>query len=217
MLNSYIFACSGIAESALSYEGEYKFTDEIIKEVLKDMPFYEESGGGMTLSGGEILAQPDFTIELLKKAHENNLHTACETTCYTDFYTFTRFIKNVDLLLCDVKHYNNEKHKAVIGVPLEQIHENIKYAVNIGVEVIGRIPVIPGFNFSKEDAIGLSLKLIDLGIKKINLLPFHQFGENKYKLLNKNYIMEAAVAIQKDDLEFIKYASIFKDMGLEVS
>ena len=204
-------------ESALSYEGKFKEVDEVIKEVMKDDVFYEESGGGMTLSGGEVLSQPDFAIQLLEKAHENGLHTACETTCYTDFETFTRFIKNVDLLLCDIKHYNSTKHKEVVGVPLEEIQKNIKYAVDSGVEVIGRIPIIPGFNFSIEDAEGLSDILISLGIRKVNLLPFHQFGENKYKLLNKTYKMGNVNALQKDDPQFLEFASTFKGKGLDVS
>jgi pyruvate formate lyase activating enzyme len=210
--------CTGeCPERALSYEGKFKETDEIIKEVMKDQVFYEESGGGMTLSGGEVLQQADFAIELLEKAKEKGLHTASETTCYTDWETFARFIENLDLLLCDIKHYDSEKHKEVVGVPLEQIQKNIRYAVDSGLEVIGRIPVIPGFNFSLEDACGLSESLVRLGIKKVNLLPFHQFGENKYKLLNKTYTMGEVDAIKKDDPEFLKYASIFKDKGLDVS
>jgi pyruvate formate lyase activating enzyme len=204
-------------ERALSYEGKSKEADEIIKEVMKDEVFYEESGGGMTLSGGEVLQQADFVIELLKKAKEKGLHTASETTCYTDSETFARFIENLDLLLCDIKHYDSVKHKEVVGVPLEQIQKNIRYAVDSGLEVIGRIPVIPGFNFSLEDAYGLSETLVRLGIKKVNLLPFHQFGENKYKLLNKTYTMGEIDAIKKDDPEFLKYASVFKDKGLDVS
>lgn len=204
-------------EGAFSYEGKFKEVAEIIKEVMKDKVFYEESRGGITISGGEVLAQADFAIKLLEKAHENGLHTACETTCYTDFETFTRFIKNVDLLLCDIKHYDSVKHKDIVGVPLEEIQRNIKYAVDSGVEVIGRIPVIPGFNFSIEDANGLSDTLISLGVCKINLLPFHQFGENKYKLLNKTYKMSDVDALQKDDPQFLEFASIFKSKGLDVS
>lgn len=202
---------------SLSYEGKFKEVDEIIKEVMKDKVFYEESGGGMTLSGGEVLAQADFAIKLLEKAHENGINTACETTCYSDFDTFTRFIKNVDLLLCDIKHYDSKKHKEVVGVPLEKIQKNIKYAVDSGIEVIGRIPVIPGFNFSLEDAKELSDTLIRLGIIKVNLLPYHNFGENKYKLLNKTYLMKEVNALQKDDPELLEFASIFKAKGVDVS
>lgn len=204
-------------QSALSYEGEFKEIDQIIKEVMKDDVFYEESGGGITLSGGEVLNQADFAIQLMKKAHENGLHTACETTCYTDSETFTSFIENLDLLLCDIKHYDSLKHKEVVGVPLEEIQKNIKFAVDSGIEVIGRIPIIPEFNFSIEDAIGLSDTLLRLGIRKVNLLPFHQFGENKYKMLNRPYLMSAVDALQKDDPQFLEFASIFKDKGLEVS
>lgn len=204
-------------QGALSYEGEFKTVDEIMKEVMKDKDFYEESAGGMTLSGGEVLQQADFAIELLKKAHENGLHTTSETTCYADSETFARFIENLDLLLCDIKHYHSKKHEEVVGVPLEQIHKNIKFAVDSGLEVIGRIPTIPGFNFSNEDAKGLAKTLIHLGIKKVNLLPFHTFGENKYKLLNKPYSMSDVDSLKKDDPRFLEFASIFTDYGLDVS
>lgn len=204
-------------QSAISYEGEFKDVDEIINEVMKDDVFYDESGGGVTISGGEVLQQAEFAIQLLKKAHENGLHTASETTCYTDFETFKRFIENLDLLLCDIKHYDSNKHRDVVGVSLENIQKNIKYAVDCGLDVIGRIPIIPGFNFSIKDAIGLSDALINLGINKVNLLPFHQFGESKYTLLNKTYNMSDVDALKKDDPKFLEFVSIFKEKGLDVS
>lgn len=203
-------------ESALAYEGEYKTVDEIIENVLKDRDFYEESGGGLTLSGGEVLQQPRFAIEILKKAKENNLNTAVETTCFTNKEIFKEFIQYVDLLLCDIKHYDNVKHEEIIGVPLNRIHENIKYAVSIGKDIIGRIPVIPKFNYSLEDADKLSDLILELGIKKVELLPYHNFGENKYRLLNREYQLKDVEVLHKDDDDFIEYSNIFKEKGLEL-
>lgn len=201
---------------ALAFEGEYKEVHDILTEVIKDTAFYEESGGGMTLSGGEVLNQADFAVELLHLAKSHHIHTACETTCYTDSETFNRLINELDLLLCDIKHYDSSFHEHIVGVPLEPIFKNIRHAVLSGIEVIARIPVIPNFNFATSDALGLSEKLKELGITKVELLPFHQFGEKKYDLLQKTYLMKDVDAIRKDSPDFLAYSHIFTSAGLSV-
>lgn len=201
--------------SALSYEGYIKDAQAIMDEVLKDKVFYEKSGGGLTLSGGEVLMQVDFACELLALAKKNGIHTASETTCFTTHENFVKFTKNLDLLLCDIKHWDSKKHQQVVGVDLEMISENIKYAVSLPkLEVIGRIPVIPGFNYSIEDAHQLSKRLIDFGIQKVNLLPYHNFGENKYRLLTQVYPCHMLSNLHKDDPGFIKYSQVFSSYGL---
>ena len=203
---------------ALSFEGSIMEAQSVIDEVLKDKDFYEQSGGGMTLSGGEVLMQPDFACELLKLAHDNGIHTAAETTCFAPRDTFEHFVENLDLLLCDIKHWDSEKHKAVVGVGLERIHDNIRFATSKkDLEVIGRIPVIPGFNYSIEDAHQLAQTLLNLGIKKVDLLPYHNYGESKYRLLTKEYPYEGVASLHKDDPDFIEYMKIFKGYGLDVS
>ncbi len=200
--------------NALSFEGELRSVDEIMVEVIKDIPFYEESGGGMTLSGGEVLQQASFATQLLKEAKKHHIHTAAETTCYCDKDAFSHFIKHLDLLLCDIKHYDSNKHQDVIGAPLEQILENIRYAVEQGLEVVARIPVIPDFNYSLDDAEKFCQLLTSLGITKVSLLPFHNYGENKYALLNMPYTMSEYNSIDKNDNQFIQYIQVFKDRGL---
>ncbi len=202
---------------ALSFEGNTMDAQSVIDEVLKDKDFYEQSGGGLTLSGGEILMQPDFTCELLKLAHDSGIHTAAETTCFASGDVFERIVENLDLLLCDIKHWDSEKHKAVVGVGLEKIYKNIRYATGKeDLVVIGRVPVIPGFNYSTEDAHMLSQALIDLGIRKVELLPYHNFGENKYRLLTKKYSYEGVASVHKDDPAFVEYRKIFVEHGLDV-
>lgn len=202
---------------ALSYEGNIKQAQEVIQEVLKDKPFYEESGGGMTLSGGEVLMQVDFACELLALAKQNGIHTASETTCFTSHQNFVRFTEHLDLLLCDVKHWDSVKHKQVVGVGLETIFENIKYAVSLPhLEVIARIPVIPTFNDSANDAHHLSQRLIELGIDRVNLLPYHNFGENKYRLLTREYPCAALSNLHKEDQAFIAYSKIFESYGFRM-
>ncbi len=198
-------------------EPYYDTVDHIIEEVNKDSIFYSESGGGMTLSGGEVLQQPLFAMTLLKRAKELGIHTAAETTCLSSSKVFKKFLQNLDLLLCDIKHYDSDIHEKVIGAPLHQIIKNIKFAVKSGTECIARIPIIPGFNYEYTDAKNFCNHLKDMGIKKVNLLPYHNFGENKYKLLGLEYTLNDVDPVHKTDEKFIKYSQIFKDAGFDLA
>lgn len=172
------FTCkSSCPNKALSVEGEFSTLSEVMKEIMKDEMFYEESNGGVTLSGGEVLMQHEFASQLLKLLKEKNIHTAIETTGYTSNEIFSKFIENVDLLLFDMKHYDREKHFKATNVYNNLIIENLKVAIDSGKEVIIRIPVIPSINSSLEDAKGFCKLLKSVNAKKVNLLPFHQFGQ----------------------------------------
>lgn len=198
-----------------SKEGYDIEVDDIVEEVLKDKDFYDESSGGVTLSGGEVLSQLDAAIELLEKCKSLGIHTAAETTCYISKEKFEKFIKNLDLLLCDIKHWNDEKSKEITGVSLKQIHENITHATKVdGLEVIARIPVIPGFNDSLEDAREFSKLLMKLNINKVELLPYHNFGENKYEMMGKEYKYKDIKPFRKEDPKFIEYKKII-DEGIK--
>ena len=186
---------------ALKNEGELKTVEEVMDAVMQDLPFYEESGGGMTLSGGEMLAQPDFAKSLLLAAKKNGLHTCCETTGFAKQEVFAEVIENIDAILFDVKHWNTEKHKEGTAVPNEQILANLKYAINQGKDVLPRIPVIPGFNDSADDAANLARVIREAGGTKCQLLPFHQFGENKYEQLGREYAYKDVTAYHREDLE----------------
>lgn len=200
-------------KKALVIEGKYLSLSEVMEDILKDKVFYEESNGGVTLSGGEVLEQYEFATELLKLLKENNIHTAIETTGYTSNEIFSDFIENVDLLLFDVKHYNREKHFKATNVYNDIIIENLKIAIEKGKEVIIRIPVIPTINASLEDAKGFCKLLKSTGATKVNLLPFHQFGQKKYELLNKNYSFKNVEQLHEEDLS--KYKKIFIESGFD--
>ncbi|MEE8808747.1 MAG: glycyl-radical enzyme activating protein [Lactimicrobium sp.] len=194
---------------ALSLEGERKSVGEVMKTVMQDLPFYEESNGGITLSGGEMLAQPAFAIELLKAANEDGINTCCETTGACDQKTFVDVITHVDYVLMDLKHYDARKHKQYTGVSNENILANMKAAIAMGKDVLPRIPVIPGFNASLDDARGLCEALKQVGAQRCQLLPFHQFGENKYAMLGKAYAYENVKALHAEDLQ--DYQKVFLD------
>lgn len=197
---------------ALSYEGDYQTIEEIVDICMQDIDFYEESGGGVTISGGEGMSQPEFLEKLIAELKKNSVHVAIETTGYVKKETFEELARELDLLLFDVKHYDREKHYNGTKVYNDLIVENLKWAIDNGIEVLPRIPVIPDFNDSSEDAEGLAKLLVEVGAKKVQLLPFHQFGEKKYELLNRNYKYKNKKALYPEDLE--EYQKIFLDKGL---
>lgn len=197
---------------ALSYEGDYQTIEEIVDICMQDIDFYEESGGGVTISGGEGMSQPEFLKKLIAELKKNSVHVAIETTGYVKKETFEELARELDLLLFDVKHYDREKHYNGTKVYNDLIVENLKWAIDNGIEVLPRIPVIPAFNDSLEDAEGLAKLLVEVGAKKVQLLPFHQFGEKKYELLNRNYKYKNKKALYPEDLE--EYQKIFLDKGL---
>jgi len=199
--------------NALTIEGEMKTVDEVVDECLKDKDFYEESGGGVTLSGGEALMWPDFAVELLQKLHDNGVHTAIETTGFAPSDTFQRVAEHLDCFLFDMKHWDEQRHKDGTGVSNKIILANMKTAIDMGKDVLPRIPVIPGYNDAPEDAKGLARTLHEVGATRCQLLPFHQLGEKKYQLLSRDYDLNGVRALTADDLE--DYRQIMVDEGID--
>lgn len=196
-------------QKALTSEGEIKTVQQVLDIVLQDEVFYEESNGGITLSGGEFLTQIQFAEELLIAAKEKNLHTCCETTGFCTPEKFQHIIQYIDYILFDLKHWDSQKHLEGTGVDNKLILTNMKYAISTGKKVLPRIPVIPKFNDSLEDAKEFCEILHAIGSNQCQLLPFHQFGENKYHLLNKQYAYENQPALHREDLQ--DYLQIFLD------
>jgi len=194
-------------QNALKNEGEYKEIEEIVRICMQDIDFYEESGGGITISGGEGMSQPAFLKELVQRLKENHLHLAIETTGFIKAEIFEELAFMFDLLLFDVKHYDPKKHQMKTGVSNELIIRNLTWAITQGIEVLPRIPVIPDFNSSLEDAHGFAKLLKQVGASKVQLLPFHQFGEKKYDLLNKDYAYKNKKALYPEDLK--DYQQVF--------
>ncbi|PJI08158.1 MULTISPECIES: glycyl-radical enzyme activating protein [Clostridium] len=198
---------------ALKSEGESKTITEILDICLQDKVFYEESGGGITLSGGEALMQPDFSIAILKALKSFNIHTAIETTGFASPEIFDKVTEYIDLLLFDMKHWNEKKHIEGTQVSNKLILENMKRAIASGKKVLPRLPVIPGFNNTLEDAMGFAERLHEVGSNKIQLLPFHQFGEKKYDMLGKGYSFSNIPALHEEDLT--KFRQVFIDNGID--
>lgn len=198
-----------------TYCGREYTVEEVMAEVRKDLPFYEMSDGGMTLSGGEVLQQAEFAMALADAAHAEGIHVAAETTGYAAAERFDAFMEHIDLFLFDFKHCSSEIHRAHTGVPNEPILRNLQAAVQAGKHVIARIPVIPRFNSSLSSAEAMAAKLTELGVREVHLLPFHQFGEKKYEQLGVSYEMAGAKQLHADVLG--KYLQVYLDHGLDCS
>lgn len=203
----------GCPGRALTCEGEAKTADEVFEVCMQDLDFYEESGGGVTISGGEGMMQPDFAEALLRRLKAEGVHTAIETTGCVPSAIFQRLAPQFDLLLFDVKHWDSASHRAGTGVGNEQIVENLRWGHGQGLNILPRIPVIPGFNGAPEDAEGIAGLLCDIGLTKAQLLPFHQMGERKYEFLNRTYELTGVSALHPEDLT--QYRQIFLDQGID--
>jgi len=181
-------ACANACKAnALYMCGEDKTVDEVMHRLLRDQPFFEESGGGVTVSGGECLCQPEFTLELLKRCKEAGMHTAVDTTGFVKWEVIEKVLPYTDLFLYDLKCMDSDLHKQVIGVPNELILENAEKIVKAGGKIQVRIPTIPMFNESKEHFVkyGEFLTKIKDGIDIVQLLPYHKLGVSKHQRLMK--------------------------------
>ena len=202
-------------QSALRAEGKTMRVQDVVKIVLQDRDFYEESGGGVTLSGGEVLSQITFAIDLISSLKEYDIHIAIETTGYIHPDQFKRILPYVDLFLFDVKHTDDSEHLKHTLVDTEWIKSNFKQVVDAQKKIVARIPIIPNFNDSLEQAQAFAAYLKAMGIQEVNLLPYHKFGEIKYKQLNRENAMANVNRCHPEDLT--KYIDIFAKVGIKAS
>ncbi len=158
-------------------------SQEIFREVVKDKPLYENSGGGVTFSGGECMLAIDFLEEILKKCKSEGIHTAVDTAGHVPFDYFERILPYTDLFLYDIKIADSKKHERYVGVGNELIISNIKRLISLGAKVIVRVPIIAGINDTIEEVSAIAK--IAKGAEKIELLPYHAMGEHKYSSLGR--------------------------------
>lgn len=172
---------------AVNLVGKNMSVNEVFEEVEKDMIFYQQSGGGVTVSGGEVLMHGSFVQALLKKCKENYIHTAIETSGFGNYETLKNLAEYADLIMFDVKHTKNEIHKNLTGVENTIIFNNLSKLSQIHKNIIIRVPLITGLNDSVKNIEKTANIAKDNGIKEIHLLPYHSLGKEKYKQLNKKY------------------------------
>jgi len=188
---------------------------ELIEELLRDRPFFEASGGGVTFSGGEPLAQPEFLRECLILARKKGLHIALDTSGYAERELFLELARLSHLVLYDLKDMDEGRHRRNTGVPLEPILENLRALAREGTPTWVRIPVIPGINDDEETIRRLLDFLRSLGRDwPVFLLPYHEIGQEKYRRLGLPYRLNGLRPPSRARME--ELARAFSKAGLEV-
>lgn len=184
--------------------GIEKSVQEVVEEVKKDEPFYIVSGGGVTLSGGEVFLQPDFALEILKACKEEGIDTAVETSGFVSWKIMESLLPYIDHVLIDIKHMNSSLHKYWTGVGNELILENIKRIDAQKKDYIIRIPLIPGVNDGEENIKELKKYVKELkNIKEIHVLPYHTLGRAKYRYLERKYELDHLRKHTKEEIKEI--------------
>lgn len=175
------------AAEARRMAGRWVSVDDLLAELARDQIFFDESGGGVTLSGGEPLMQAAFAERLLAALHERRIHTVLDTSGFANPKLLRRISPNVDLFHYDLKMMDSAKHEYYTGVKNEPILSNLKLLAEIGSAVIVRMPMIPGINDGEQDIGAASAFLKELGLKNVDLLPYHRIGGDKYGRLHLKY------------------------------
>lgn len=205
--------CVNICPSrALTLSGRSYTLDQVVNTCLQDKAYYESSGGGVTLSGGEPLMQYHFAEAFLQIMKAEGIHTALETAGYTSPDIFSRILPLTDLFLFDIKHHSHKAHYKGTGTYNDLILQNLRTAAASGKEVLARIPVIPVYNNSLQDARRFAELFLDMGVRSVQLIPFHQTGSYRYAMLGVPYEMGVFPTLRPDNLR--DYQQVFLQNNL---
>lgn len=195
--------CETVCTGALHLCGRKMSVDEVMTEVLKDKLFYDNSGGGITLSGGEPLMQAEFALALLTEAKRHELHTAIETSGFAKWETLKAFAEVVDLFLWDVKETDSEQHKTFTGVGNELILDNLERLNALGAKVILRCPIIPGCNDREEHLANIGRLAERLScVDHIDVEPYHPLGKGKASALGRQYPLETLASPTEETITY---------------
>ncbi len=208
-------ACTQVCYAqALVLLGKEMSVEEVMAEVVKDRAFYQTSGGGMTLSGGEPMYQPAFTTALLQAAKAEGLHTAVDTSGYARWELYEQALPFVDLVLFDLKHTEPTAHQIGTGVDNTLILENLRRLAAAEVEILVRVPIIPGFNASPEGVAATARLLAGLPRPvPMELLPYHRLGEGKYASLGQEPPEQQSTPPESDLLDTL--VEVARNLGVE--
>lgn len=207
--------CAAVCPTgALVMKGRSIRVGELIEILKKDRSTFRHSGGGVTLSGGDPLMQPDFAGELLKACKAQGWNTAIETEGCAETETYLRLVPYIDTILMDIKHMDPEKHRLFTGVSNELILNNAR-RVSAFAPLTIRVPVIPKFNESEEEIRAIAEFAASLGnVRYVHLLPYHSLGENKYHMMGIEYKMNRLSAKSLSNKELETYRSIVEQAGV---
>lgn len=219
-------ACADVCYAgALVLVGDRVSVDDVMAEVLADRAFYENSGGGVTLSGGEPTLQMDFAYAILSESKDAGIHTAIETNAHCRWEDLARLLPVTDLVMTDIKHMDPEFHRAVTGVSNARILENHRRLMATDKPVILRTPVIPTVNASDEAIHAIAAYVHELGeiraasdsegqMPRLELLPFHKLASDKFRSLDLPYEAQELTAPDKD--EMAAWVELARSHGIEV-
>jgi pyruvate formate lyase activating enzyme len=190
---------------ALEVSGTRMKLDDVVDEACRDELFYTNSGGGVTLSGGEPLSQPEFARCFLEACKERSIHTALDTSGHASWHIMERVLEHTDLVLFDLKHLSPEKHlegtEAKNGLILDNLRKTLD---STETRVWIRIPLVPGYNDTTPHLKEMALAIKEMGAEKVSLLAFHQWGRSKYQALGRKYPYDEVDALPKERLESAK-------------
>jgi pyruvate formate lyase activating enzyme len=191
--------------------------DDIIKNVLSDRIFYGNSGGGVTISGGEPLFFPEFTLELAKALKREAVAVAVETSCYPKWDKIEALLPYIDLFIADIKSFDPEAHKKIIGWPLAPILENIERLIAAKANVRIHLPIIPNFN-DTEVHLRSCIEFLDKYSEKldgVDVLPYHVYGEKKYDFLGRGETYQYKNVEGCDSKEIVDFARALKQKNFK--
>lgn len=189
--------------------------DELEREVMKDDVFFRSSGGGVTLSGGEVLMQAPFATQLLKRLRRYGIHTAIETAGDAPLSRLLPLARQCDEVLFDLKIMDPEQARSVTAVNLPRVLENLTQLVAEGINVIPRVPLIPGYTLTNANMASVLAFLLPSGIRQLHLLPFHSYGEPKYRLLGQQWSMREVSPPTADEVAAMRRMA--EDKGFHVT
>lgn len=204
------------AYDALEIAGKYYTAEELFEEVKKDIILYEESGGGVTLSGGEPMSQDsDFLLDLVKRLNRVGIKVNIDTSGFAPWQTFEKIAAYVDVFLYDMKTIDKEKHEDFIGRGLDLTLSNLIKLNDLDTDINIRIPIIGKVNDELSEMIRISnwLKENKIRVKQINILPYHKAGSGKYERLGIEYEDEKMTLVSEEKIEEIK--NVFKKSGFK--
>jgi len=203
--------------NALELIGRSVSTDEVLHEVLVDLPFYEDSGGGVTVSGGEATAQSVFLTAMLSALKEHGIHTALETCGFFDASLRDQLNGLVDLFLFDIKSLDTDKHREMTGVGIEKILDNFTSLLGLcgSSRIIPRIPIIPGFNTEDDSIFAIARFLSSVGYTgPVHCMPYNSMAKSKYEKAGCEGLYRDMGVLTEDRLERI--SDLFNDSGFQV-
>lgn len=204
-------ACPTCAREVI---GSTVTAEYVLKEIEKDIIFYDQSGGGVTFSGGEPLVQPNFLQEMLKECKARDIHTAIDTSGYANWEVLSRMVDSTDLFLYDIKHMDDTIHTKTVGVSNRIILGNLEKLSKIHSNIIIRIPIIPGINDDQQNIVSTAKYISSISISRANILPYHKTGMDKYDRLDRKYRLVGTVEPSKESVE--RVGRIFTEHGLNV-